>query len=72
MSNISDLLYNPFCKDIREKASKLEKENTELKEQLVLKQKHINETNKYWKKKMHEAQRKEKSAPYRNSSGIAI
>lgn len=72
MSNLSNLISNPFCKEIREKASKLEKENAELKEQLVLKQKHINETNKYWKKKMHEAKRKEKPASQKFSSGIAI
>lgn len=72
MSNLSNLISNPFCKEIREKASKLEKENAELKEQLLLKQKHINETNKYWKKKMHDAQRKEKSATKTNSRSIAI
>jgi hypothetical protein len=72
MSQLSNLITKPFCKEIREKASQLEKENAELKEQLVLKQKHINETNKYWKKKMHNAQRKEKSASQKTSRAIAI
>lgn len=57
---MSSLIYNPFCKDIREKANRLEKENQALKQQLELKQQHINDTNKYWKKKMHEVKRKVK------------
>lgn len=58
MSKLDNLFANPFCKEIREKAQLLEKENKELKQQLELKQQHINETNKYWKKKMHEVKRK--------------
>lgn len=54
------LFYNPFCREIRQKAEALEKENAELKFQLQLKQQHINDTNKYWKKKLHEQKRKVK------------
>lgn len=57
---MNQLFYNPFCKEIREKAERLEKENLVLKQQLELKQQHINDTNKYWKKKMHEIKRKVK------------
>lgn len=60
MTKLDSLFANPFCKEIREKADMLEKENKELKQQLELKQHHINETNKYWKKKMHEMKRKVK------------
>lgn len=52
------LFSNPFCKELRLKAQRLEEENTELKSQLLQKQEHINETNRYWKKKMHEQKRK--------------
>jgi len=58
--NIEDLIYNPFCRDIKKKAEALEKENADLKNQLKMKQEHINETNKYWKKKLHEQKRKVK------------
>jgi hypothetical protein len=68
MSQLSNLISNPFCKEIREKATMLEKENAELKNQLLLKQQHINETNKYWKKKMHEAQRRKKEYPKQSAA----
>lgn len=51
---------NPFCREIRQKAQNLEKEIAELKLQLQEKQEHINRTNSYWKKKMHEQKRKVK------------
>lgn len=54
------LFSNPFCSEIRKKAETLEKENTDLKQQLALKQEQINKTNSYWKKKLHEQKRKVK------------
>lgn len=63
MSLLENLVYNPFCQEIKKKAAELEKENTALKRQLELKQQHINDTNKYWKKKMHEVKRKVKHVP---------
>lgn len=51
---------NPFCSEIRKKATLLEKENADLKLQLIEKQEHINKTNSYWKKKLHEQKRKVK------------
>lgn len=58
--SIETLFQNTFCKELRLKAQRLEKENTELKSQLLQKQEHINDTNRYWKKKMHEQKRKVK------------
>lgn len=52
------------CGKLVDKVSVLEKENTDLKQQLLNKQEHINETNKYWKKKMHEVKRKVKHVPF--------
>lgn len=60
--SIENLISNPFCREIKKKAEELQKENAELKNQLALKQEHINETNKYWKKKLHEQKRKVKYA----------
>lgn len=58
--DLENLIYNPFCKQIKQKAEALEKENAELKLQLQQKQEHINKTNSYWKKKMHEQKRRVK------------
>lgn len=49
-----------FCSTIRKRADELEQENKALKALLEKKQEHINETNKYWKKKLHESKRKVK------------
>jgi len=51
-----------FCKN---QISELEKENQELKDKLVEKQEVINNTNKYWKKKLYnlEAKHKKKKGP---------
>lgn len=48
------------CSKLNKTVSVLEKENAQLKQLLLDKQEHINETNKYWKKKMHEVKRKVK------------
>lgn len=48
------------CNGLAQKVSSLEQENADLKKLLVTKQEHINETNKYWKKKLHEVKRKVK------------
>lgn len=48
------------CGNLAKTVSVLQKENADLKQQLVNKQEHINETNKYWKKKMHEVKRRVK------------
>lgn len=47
-----------FCSTIRKRADELEQENKALKAQLEKKQEHINETNKYWKKKLHDVKRR--------------
>lgn len=57
------------CGKLAKSVTVLEKENAQLKKQLLDKQEHINETNKYWKKKMHEVKRKVKHVPV---STIAI
>ena len=49
-----------FCKQLRDKVVQLELENTQLKNQLSVKQDQINDVNRYWKKKMHEQKRKVK------------
>jgi hypothetical protein len=49
-----------FCRQLRDKVVKLEQENTRLKDQLAVKQEHINDVNRYWKKKLHEQKRKVK------------
>jgi hypothetical protein len=55
---INTIKENLFCNSIRKRAVELELENKALKAQLEKKQEHINETNKYWKKKLHEVKRK--------------
>ncbi len=47
-----------LCSTIRKRADELEQENKSLKAQLQKKQEHINETNKYWKKKLHDIKRR--------------
>lgn len=47
-------LFSNKCKD-------LEKENAELKQKLVERQEVINQTNAYWKKKLHEAKHQVKA-----------
>lgn len=59
---ISTIKNNLFCGSIRKRVEQLELETISLKAQLEQKQLHINETNKYWKKKMHEVKRKVKHA----------
>lgn len=56
------------CGKLADKVSVLEKQNEDLKQQLLNKQDHINETNKYWKKKMHEIKRKVKHVPVQTFS----
>lgn len=51
---------NPFCKELRTKVAVLEAENNKLKAQLSVKQDQINDTNRYWKKKLHEQKRRVK------------
>lgn len=57
---INSIKESLFCSDVRKRANELERENQALKAQLEKKQAHINETNKYWKKKLHETKRKVK------------
>jgi hypothetical protein len=54
------MIENLFCGSVRKRAEQLEIENRSLKAQLQQKQLHINETNKYWKKKIHDVKRKVK------------
>ena len=46
----------PFFKELHTENKDLKQENATLKRKLEEKQEHINQTNRFWKKKMHQLQ----------------